>query len=83
MRSAQDYIEWSKKAALALLPGIKARAEATGYSADWSEHGHYWRVSQTGNCGGCDHCCDTCNRDGHYCPICNDVVGHNHTHEED
>jgi hypothetical protein len=68
---------------MTMSEAIKARAEKTGYSADWSEYAHYVRVEQAGYCGGCDHCCDTCLNDGHHCAVCRDVVGHNHSHEED
>lgn len=64
------------------LHGILTRYIATGYSADWYEYQHTLTEAAAGYCQGCNHCCDTCNRDGHYCPECNDVVGHVHSHEE-
>jgi hypothetical protein len=29
-----------------------------------------------------DDLCDLCLFDRHYCPTCQDVVGHNHTHDD-
>lgn len=57
--------------------------EETGFRPDqYYQWLHYSRQESRGYCGGCDYCCDRCLYDYHYCAICDDAVGHNHSHEE-
>lgn len=50
---------------------------------NWSYETHKANIKRYGLCYGCSYCCDTCLNDGHHCAICNDVVGHYHSHEEE
>jgi len=47
-------------------------------SKQWMRLEHERNIFSHGRCSGCSDCCDRCLSDLHYCPICNDAVGHVH-----